>query len=73
VAALQEDIIVRSESRVLELARQYEHELDGDATDDEVCKFYTIADTILTCKEGRHDLSSPILSAKQDESSWYSS
>lgn len=34
--SLQDDYVVRGENRALELGRQYEHELDEDATDDEV-------------------------------------
>jgi hypothetical protein len=43
VAALQDDFVTRAENRILELGRQYEHELDDSATDDEVSNFCAIA------------------------------
>ena len=55
--ALQEDYDVRAENRVLELARQYEHEVDEDATDDEVCDAlcnWKLAQYVLTVLGRRH-------------------
>jgi hypothetical protein len=36
VESIHDDILAKCENRVLELARQYDHELDLDVTDDEV-------------------------------------